>query len=157
MSNNKPFYENKLRIRVCGLIIHNDQLLLVKHNLKGKKFYAPPGGSIEFGERMEDALIREVYEETYIKVESSKFQFITQYVAPPLHAIEVFFLIKEWKGIPQSGHDPEGDINIIEEVNWFSMNKLKQFKKDELHHALHNCNNLRDILALSGYIPYLTN
>ena len=157
MLNDNQFYEGKIRTRVCGLIIKDDKLLTVKHNLKGKPFYAPPGGNIEFGESMQDALIREVYEETFVKVKSCKFQFITQYIAPPLHAIEVFFQIIEWDGIAQAGRDPESELNIIEEVNWFSISELKQLKKEELHHAFHNCNNLRDIFELSGYIPYPTN
>ncbi len=153
MGTTKHFYEDKLRVRVCGLCFKENKILLVKHNLNGATFYAPPGGAVEFGETMEEALKRELFEETSIKANYLEFKFITEYVNPPLHAIEMFYFVKLWNGKATVGNDPESEeIRIIKDVNFYSVEDLKKINIDELHHVLHNCNNLRELLDLSGYI-----
>lgn len=154
MSTSKHFYENKLRVRVCGLCFKGNKILLVKHNLNGDAFYAPPGGAVEFGETMEEALKREMLEETSIEANSVEFKFITEYLNPPLHAIEMFYYVNLWDGKPMVGNDPETEeIDIIQDVSFHSVDDLKKIKTEELHQVLHNCNNLRELLDLSGYIP----
>lgn len=64
----------KSHLGVYGMIIHHRQLLLIKKSrgpYKGK--YDLPGGSIEFGESMEEALMREIKEETNFGVKSYTF------------------------------------------------------------------------------------
>jgi len=59
------------RDRTVALIINDDDLLaiLVMHrNKQGKKYYVFPGGGIEKGETPEQAVIREIGEETSLKV-----------------------------------------------------------------------------------------
>ena len=149
----KQFYENKLRVRVVGLCFDKDKILLVRHTLGGATFYAPPGGAVEFGETIEEALKRELVEETNIEVQSAEFKFITEYVNPPLHAIEQFYFCKEWQGEATVGYDPEaGELPLIQDVNFYSGKEIKNIKSSELHHILHNCINPRELLDLSGYI-----
>lgn len=65
--------KDKFRIRVSGycLIIHENKILLVNTKSTGKWFF--PGGEVEIGEPIEDAMKREVLEETGIKVKVEKF------------------------------------------------------------------------------------
>ena len=48
-------FGNKLRLRVSGIYIKNDEILLVKHKSINKEgiLWAPPGGGMEFGETAE--------------------------------------------------------------------------------------------------------
>ncbi len=147
------FYANKIRIRVCGLIIKNDKILLVEHHLNNKVFFAPPGGAVEFGESIDQALVREVIEETGLEINSSQFKFITEYIQSPMHAIELFHYIKSWSGQVITGKDPE-NLTLIKSVKWYTINEIKNMPTDKVHHIFHYCNNLRDIFELSGYIPY---
>lgn len=59
---------------VLALPIYNRQLLMTDHQVRGIEF---PGGKCEAGETSEDALHRELYEETGATIET--FYYIAQY------------------------------------------------------------------------------
>lgn len=52
--------EGRLKLRVTGIIIHNNKLLIEEYN---EKVYFLPGGTINLNETSEDAIIRELKEE----------------------------------------------------------------------------------------------
>lgn len=146
-------FGGKIRVRVCGICIKHDKILLVKHNMNGSPFYAPPGGGVEFGEKLHDTLTREFKEETGLKIKSGPFLFISEFIRTPLHAIELFFEIDNTSGKLITGTDPEtASDDIIEHVDYYSAASIKQIPTEQLHHILRNCNNPRDILELSGYV-----
>lgn len=65
--------KNKFQIRVAGycLIVHEDKILLVNTKSTGKWFF--PGGEVEAGEHIGEAMKREVLEEAGIQIEVEKF------------------------------------------------------------------------------------
>ena len=62
-------------MRQCSraIIIKDNQLLLMKRKQRDKQFYSLVGGAIEPGETPEQALTREVYEETSIEIANPRF------------------------------------------------------------------------------------
>ena len=50
------------KYRVCGIVIQDNKILIQK--IKNNKFYCLPGGHVEIGENTEEAVIREMQEET---------------------------------------------------------------------------------------------
>lgn len=60
-----------LRPAVYAIVVYDGKVLLMKMRHTGK--YHPPGGGISVGERVEDALKREIREETGIEVEVGRF------------------------------------------------------------------------------------
>src|SRR5690606_24196085 len=107
-------YGNKVRIRVCGICWQNDRLLMVKHQMGDQVLWAPPGGGLEFGESIADALKREMREETGLDVVAGSFLFGCEFLQPPLHAVELFFEAGLKEGDLLNGNDPE--LPIISEV-----------------------------------------
>lgn len=64
----------RFHVGVYGILIHENKILLIKKSRGAYKgVYDLPGGSIEFGEKVEEALKREFIEETGINLESQTF------------------------------------------------------------------------------------
>lgn len=59
------------RPSVYGAIIHRGRILMVRNKSNGKLFF--PGGGVNVGETMTDALKREVREETGISIDVGRF------------------------------------------------------------------------------------
>ncbi len=74
--NLKP---NRFTIRVYGLLIDNEALLLSTENIKGKVYTKLPGGGLEFGEGTLDCLRREFQEEAQIQVEPQEHFYTTEH------------------------------------------------------------------------------
>lgn len=135
-------FGNRLRIRVCGLCVENNEVLLVNHHSlnKNSDFWAPPGGGMEFGTSAEENLKREFLEETGFRIEVVKFLFVHEYLNPPLHAIELIFQVKRLGGKLKIGFDPEMKIGeqIIKDVRFVSINELKSMDTETLHQLFVN-------------------
>jgi 8-oxo-dGTP diphosphatase len=143
-------YGNRIRIRVCGIYLKNDSILLVNHASVGPEgFWAPPGGGLEFGESLEETLVREFREETGLEVTVGPFLFGCEFINEPLHAVELFFRIEKSDGEVIVGTDPE--LPIINDVRWMDLNELKALKNGELHGILRNINNLEELLKFNGF------
>lgn len=57
-----------MKIRPAILIIENEKILTMQYNYGGQDVYNLPGGNLEFGEYLADALAREMVEEMGIQV-----------------------------------------------------------------------------------------
>ena len=96
------------KITVDGIIIKNEKILLIKRKNKPfKDKWALPGGFVEYNEKVEDAVIREIFEETGLKTKINKI--IGIYSDPERdprgHTITIAYLLKIKDGIIKSGDD----------------------------------------------------
>jgi len=145
-------YGNRLRVRACGLCVINKELLLVNHQLLGEEdFWAPPGGGIEFGEQVNQCLIREFQEETGLVIEPKEFLFATEFIDNPLHAIEFFFRVEKTGGTLKKGNDPEMQNQIIRDVKFISWSVLKSWNPKSLHGIFRKVPEPSKIMDLRGY------
>lgn len=151
----KSNYGEKLRVRVCGICITEEGLLLVHHTALGKhgSLWAPPGGGMEYGENAHEALKREFMEETNLEIEVGEFLFVHEYLDPPLHGIELFFEVKITGGELKKGTDPEmeADAQIITEVKFKSLSEIQQLPTANLHYVIRNISNFDSLLSRGGY------
>lgn len=60
------------RIRVAGLVIQDDHLLLVTTKKGAPGFWVPPGGGVEQDEAIGEAVEREILEEADLRVQAGK-------------------------------------------------------------------------------------
>ena len=151
MSNEiTEIYGKRLRVRVCGLLYEHERLLLVNHTLPDRtEWWAPPGGGVEFGEALEDALKREFEEETGLKITVGQFAFGCEFIGGSLHAIELFFHVTTHDGIPAIGDDPE--LSIITDVRFMNPQEIKSLSRDALHGIFKFVDAPNDILQLKGF------
>lgn len=121
-------YTGKLRVRVAGILIEDGKLLLVKlHSpVSNSDIWMPPGGGVEFGESLHDALKREFKEETGLGIKVGSLASINELLEPPFHAIEFYFFVEKIDGKLELGSDPEhsSDTQLLKEVQFFNVEAL---------------------------------
>jgi len=110
----------------CGALIINNknETLLVKRGLKSKNevgVWSKPGGAVEFGEKVEDAVIREIKEELGIEIELIKFLGFTNQIIKEenQHWVTFNYLAKIINGEPQIL-----ELEKTAEIKWFNLNDL---------------------------------
>lgn len=110
----------------CGAIIINDknEILLVKRSGSSRTepgFWSRPGGEVEFSETVEEAVIREIKEETNINVEVLNFLEITQNINKEKgkHWLALGYLARHISGEPKNMEPEKHD-----KVKWFPLDSL---------------------------------
>jgi 8-oxo-dGTP pyrophosphatase MutT (NUDIX family) len=68
--------QTTIRGRACAVLRHRGRVLLNRYG--GDDFWALPGGSVEVGEFSADALVREVFEETGVKVACGRLVWVIE-------------------------------------------------------------------------------
>lgn len=133
-------YGNQLRVRVHGICIQEGKLLLIGH--QGLRpdglWWAPPGGGLEPGESLTDAVRREMWEETNLVVRVGPMVAWTEFVQLPLHAVEFFFLVHPESGIATLGHDPENssETQWLQELRWLPPSEWPSISPRHRHRIL---------------------
>ncbi len=88
----------KFTIRVTGILIEDNKILLVKQKVSEKRNWSLPGGKLERGETLEEGIIREMKEETGLDVEVIKMLYLCDVSATDNTLLHISFLLKRKKG-----------------------------------------------------------
>lgn len=96
------------RVAVDAVLLHRGRVVLVKRGrppFLGR--YALPGGGVEFGERLEDAVRREVREETGLEAEVVRLLGVYGDPGrdPRGHTLSVAFVLRSSGGSLRAGSD----------------------------------------------------
>ena len=121
-------------IGVFALILNNKhQVLLIKK--QGKDYWERPGGKVEFGEKIIDALKREVLEETNVKIIVKELMSVNEPIDSESHWIGFHYITKHISGtariLEPKKHSDIGwfDIDRLPKLSQVSTNILKMYKK----------------------------
>jgi len=118
-----------VKVAVHGLIKKNDKYLVIQRSANDDympSFWDIPGGTIEFGEKIEDALIREVTEETGLNIATSKILFCFGYISETIPDRHQFTLVYECDFL--SG-EVKLDLQEHDEYRWVTLAEMKDLPK----------------------------
>jgi 8-oxo-dGTP diphosphatase len=87
--------------------------------LHGQGTWTMPGGKLHFQENLKEGAIREVFEETGIKVKNLKVISVSNDIVSDAHFVTIGFLAEEFEGEAKV-MEPEEII----EWKWFDLNSL---------------------------------
>lgn len=114
------------QIRVTGVLVEDDKILLVKQKVSSKRCWSLPGGRLERGETLEEGIIREVEEETGLKTKVVKLLYICDKTDSKIPLIHITFLLERKEGeitLPTN----EFDDNPIHDVQMVLIDNLTDF------------------------------
>lgn len=106
--------EGKLLSAVHAICFYGDKLVVVYH--KERKYFAPPGGGIEEGETYEQAVVREVKEETNMKVLHQELIGYQDIYEPgrTIRQTRSFCIVEPYGDFVS---DPDGDISEMKLID----------------------------------------
>jgi ADP-ribose pyrophosphatase YjhB (NUDIX family) len=119
----------RTRVAAYALVREEDRLLLCRLSAQVPRwqgYWILPGGGVEFGEPPEEAMIREVREETGLIVESEGIAGVDSYVdtlgAEDRHAIRLLYFARVVGGVLR--HEVGGSTDRCEWHDLVSINRL---------------------------------
>lgn len=134
--------DNMLNIRVAGIVIKNNRVLMVK-NLRSDYIYSL-GGRLKFGESAAQGVVREVEEETGVRLEIDRLGFVHENfftgntpskMNRQVYEITFYFYMKVPRdfNIETDTATSDGDGETLVWLDWHSDEKYyPQFFKAEL-------------------------
>ncbi|MDP3998924.1 MAG: NUDIX hydrolase [bacterium] len=122
--------ENRPRIVVGGLILNKKKEILLIYSLKwGGRFFIP-GGHVEEGETIENALKREIEEEVGLKIRITRFLNFQEGIFSPLYYKRKHFIFFDYLCEVSGSGKVKPDKREVEEFIWTPPEKALRMKID---------------------------
>ena len=117
--------DKEVRVRVAGILKESNRILLISHKKDGNVYWLLPGGGVNFGETLEEALRREFREELNIDINVGRLSFLSDSIDPKLkrHIINICFMCTF-----ASGEYRLGDDQRLHGYGFFDVRELGSLK-----------------------------
>lgn len=133
------------RFRVGAIIIEEEKILFVRN--RREEFYYTVGGGVHLGETSEEAIEREVYEETGLKYEVDRIAFIHEYffnlrvddIRRECQEISFYYLMKPMGRCMEITKESR-TLGVREEFHWLALKELEKYEgyPEFLHKMIKN-------------------
>lgn len=133
MKNNSVKGKDFIGVGVGAVIFNKKgEVLIIRRGKDSQNeigYWGIPGGAVEYGEKLEDAIKREVYEELGIKIKPLKILSPVDHILPKekQHWVTASFISQLVKGVPKPME--QGKIDRIE---WMAIHEALKLKKTSL-------------------------
>ncbi|MEI8278137.1 MAG: NUDIX domain-containing protein [Bacteroidota bacterium] len=111
-------------IRVYGILLHNNKILVNEELIKGNKFIKFPGGGMEMGEGTIDCLKREWMEELSLDIEVLDHFYTTDYFQQSAfdgsQIISIYYWVTSNSSLDNIANNIDGEITY-----WLDIYELK--------------------------------
>ena len=124
----------KFNVRVYGLLVNEkNQILLSDEEEYGFRFIKFPGGGLEYGEGLTDALKREFVEECNVEIEILEHFYTTDFFIKSAfnesQVISVYYIVKALSPLDldfkETPYDFGGKGDILQAFRWKSLQELE--------------------------------
>lgn len=115
-------------VRPTGILIEDDKILIVKQEVSEQRHWSLPGGALEYGETIEQCLIREMKEETGLDVKVKEMLYICdRFRHLDNHIVHMTFLIEQLgQKLPSSSFFHK-DEEMNREVKMIPIDELTKY------------------------------
>ena len=117
------YFGGMKNVIVSAAVIYRTNNILCVQRPENSKAYTSlkwefPGGKVEEGEQLEEALVREIREELSVDIEISEFFMIVEHTYPDFHLVMHVYRC----------YLTEGEVNLNEhaDLNWLKVEELDQ-------------------------------
>lgn len=130
MKNKLKNGKDYIGVGVGAVIFNNEgEVLIIRRGKNSQNeigYWGIPGGAVEFGEKLSDAIKREVSEELGIKIKPLKILSPVDHIlsAEKQHWVTASFVSKLTQGEPKAIEDGK-----IDRIEWMTIDKAVQLKK----------------------------
>ncbi len=129
---------------MTGVLIKDGKVLLIHRIKNGEDYYTFPGGGVEEGENVDEALKREMKEELSLDVLKYRKLFVNEIT----DRNEVFYFIEEFEGIPELG-GPERERMSTENQYALEWHPIKELPRLSGKYLGENILRLFDVLKIT--------
>lgn len=138
-------YPDRPLVGVSALVLHGGRVLLIKRRCEPDKgLWALPGGLVNLGEKVVDAAVREIFEETGIKISIKRLIDVVDKISLDENGkVKYHFVIISFEGEPLS-YDIKPSSEV-EEAKWVDAEEIVSMELSD---------KTRELLVKIGFINY---
>ncbi len=121
----------KFNIRVYGLLIEDEKILIVDEIVRGRQVTKFPGGGLELGEGPIDCLAREFLEETGMEVQVNEHFYTTDFFQPSAfndddQIISIYYKLQRIGAINPDHVLPVNEKETLLSLRWIPLTELSE-------------------------------